>query len=82
MSDFTRGFLPPARVLGGHLNGLIRQMSDLLLDWEFLGCKLKKKYYIVFGLGKNTFSSKHWRKKCKYKTAFGLHRSELIINFF
>ena len=44
MSDFTRGFLPPARVLGGHLNGLIRQMSDLLLDWEFLGCKWKKKY--------------------------------------
>ena len=81
MSDFTRGFLPPARVLGGHLNGLIRQMSDLLLDWEFLGCKCKKKY-IVFSLGKTTFSSKHWRKCVITKRFFGLHRSELIINCF
>ena len=70
MSDFTRGFLPPARVLGGHLNGLIRQMSDLLLDWEFLGCKWKKKYIVLISLGKKHFFLKTLEKMCKYKTVF------------
>ena len=58
----------------------VRFTAGLGVSWLQMEKEIYR--YVVFSLGKNTFSSKHRRKCVITKRFFGLHRSELIINFF